>query len=65
MMKYLMKLLPSLSFSDRVFARLKLYRKMRGGVWYKVSDRIAPKKSVWVRKLENPEAYYVWKREGH
>lgn len=62
---YLMKLLPSLSVSDRLFSRFKFYRRMRGGAWYKVSDRIVPKRSYWVREVVNPKAYYVWKREVH
>jgi hypothetical protein len=64
-LKWIRILLPSQSVTDKIFARFKLYRKLRGGTWQKVSDRVAPKKSVWVRKAVNAEDYYVWKTEVH
>ena len=63
MLKWIKKLLPSQKVTDQIFARFKGYRKWRGGAWYKVSDRVAPKKSMWMREVKDPAAYYVWIRE--
>lgn len=64
MLKAIKKLLPSLSFFDKNLSRFKLYRKMRGGEWYKVSDRVVPKHSLWMRNVNpDPDSYYVWKKE--
>ncbi|WP_377889958.1 hypothetical protein [Alkalihalobacillus sp. R86527] len=66
MLKTIKKILPSLSMIDRGLSRFKLYRKIRGGEWYKVSDRVVPKHSLWVRGVEpDPELYYVWKKETY
>ncbi|WP_270181414.1 hypothetical protein [Alkalihalobacillus sp. CinArs1] len=62
MLKFLKKLLPSLN--EKFLSRFKLYRRLRGGVWYKVSDRVVPKHSLWVREVDH-EAYYVWKKENY
>ncbi|TLS36555.1 hypothetical protein [Pseudalkalibacillus caeni] len=49
---------------ETTLSRLKLYRKFRGGAWYKVTLKAMPSKHMWVREVD-PDYEFVWKREDY